>query len=81
MGVVLGVSSHIPTLFAILTPWSDRDGWNVLVRGKLSCGMRQLNGRYPQRINRRHGLVGHVLQGQSKALLVQKEPSLLDLAF
>ncbi len=39
--------------------------YHVLVEtidGNLSRGMRQLNGRYTQRFNRRHGLVGHVLQ-------------------
>jgi putative transposase len=29
----------------------------------LSKGMRQLNGVYTQRFNRRHGRVGHVFQG------------------
>ena len=41
--------------------------------GNLSQGMQQLNGRYTQRFNRRHGLVGHMLQGRDKAILVQKE--------
>src|SRR5919108_6608630 len=30
----------------------------------LSKGMRQLNGVYTQRFNRRHGRVGHVFQGR-----------------
>jgi REP element-mobilizing transposase RayT len=34
--------------------------------GNLSGGMRQLNGIYTQRFNRRHGRVGHVFQGVSK---------------
>lgn len=50
------------------------------VEGNLSQGMRQLNGSYTQNFNRRHGLVGHVLQGRYKAILVQKEGYLLELA-
>jgi REP element-mobilizing transposase RayT len=48
--------------------------------GNLSAGMRQLNGLYTQRFNRRHGRVGHVFQGRYKAILVEKEPYLLELA-
>lgn len=48
--------------------------------GNLSKGMRQLNGVYTQRFNRRHGRVGHVFQGRYKAILVQKESYLLELA-
>ncbi len=50
------------------------------VEGNLAQGMRQLNGRYSQRFNQRHGLVGHVLQGRYKAILVQKESYLLELS-
>lgn len=50
------------------------------VEGNLSQGMRQLNGIYTQQVNRRHGLVGHVLQGRYHAILVQKEAYLLALA-
>lgn len=46
----------------------------------LSKGMRQLNGVYTQQFNRRHGRVGHVFQGRYKAILVQKECYLLELA-
>ena len=46
----------------------------------LSAGMRQLNGLYTQRFNRRHARVGHVFQGRYKAILVQKETYLLELA-
>jgi putative transposase len=49
------------------------------VDGNLSSGMRQLNGIYTQRFNRRHGLVGHLFQGRYKAILVQKEAHLLEL--
>ena len=46
----------------------------------LSKGMRQLNGVYTQRINRVHSRVGHVFQGRYKAILVQKDAYLLELA-
>jgi putative transposase len=46
----------------------------------LSKGMRQLNGLYTQRFNRRHRRVGHVLQGRFKAILVEKDAYLLELA-
>lgn len=46
----------------------------------LSKGMRQLNGSYTQRFNRCHGRAGHVFQGRYKAILVQKEAYLLELA-
>ena len=48
--------------------------------GDLARGMRQLNGAYSQQFNRRHRLVGHVFQGRYKAILVQKESYLLELA-
>lgn len=50
------------------------------VEANLSQGMRQLNGLYTHHFNRRHKLVGHVLQGRYKAILVQKENYLLELA-
>lgn len=46
----------------------------------LSNGMRQLNGVYTQRFNRRHHRVGHVLQGRFKAIVVEKDSYLLELA-
>jgi putative transposase len=46
----------------------------------LSQGMRQLNGLYSQHFNRRHGVVGHLFQGRYKAILVQKDGYLLELA-
>lgn len=46
----------------------------------LSQGMRQLNGVFTQRSNRRHRRVGHVFQGRYKSILVQKETYLLELA-
>src|ERR671924_2148265 len=48
--------------------------------GNLSKGMRQLNGVYTQRFNRQHGRVGHVFQGRYKAIIVQKESYLVELA-
>ncbi len=50
------------------------------VEANLSQDMRQLNGVYTQHFNRCHKLVGHVLQGRYKAILVQKENYLLELA-
>jgi REP element-mobilizing transposase RayT len=46
----------------------------------LSQGMRQLNSVYTQAFNRRHGGVGHVLQGRYKAILVEADAYLLELA-
>ena len=50
------------------------------LEANLSRGMRQLNGLYSQHFNGRHQLVGHVFQGRYKAILVQKESYLLELA-
>lgn len=57
--------------------------YHVLVetpQANLSIGMRQLNGVYTQNFNRRHGRMGHVFQGRFKAILVDKENYLLELA-
>ena len=48
--------------------------------GNLSAGMRQLNGVYTQKLNRRHNRVGHVFQGRYKAILVERDSYLLELA-
>jgi REP element-mobilizing transposase RayT len=48
--------------------------------GNLSQGMRRLNSVYSQYFNRRHQQIGHVLQGRYKAILVQRESYLLELA-
>lgn len=48
--------------------------------GNLSQGMRQLNGVYTQYVNRTHRRVGHVFQGRYKAILVEKDSYLLELA-
>lgn len=42
-------------------------------------GMRRLNGVYTQAFNRRHGRVGHVLQGRYKSILVDKDSYFLEL--
>ena len=44
--------------------------------GNLSRGMRQLNGVYTQRFNRRHER-GHLFQGRYKSILVDKDSYLL----
>jgi len=46
----------------------------------LSKGMRQLNGVYTQANNRRHNRVGHLFQGRFKAILVDSDAYLLELA-
>lgn len=46
----------------------------------LSKGMRQLNGVYTQVFNRQHDRVGHVFQGRYKAIHVERESYLLELA-
>jgi putative transposase len=46
----------------------------------LSRGMHRLNGVYTQRLNRRHDRVGHLFQGRFKAILVEREGHLLELA-
>ncbi len=46
----------------------------------LAKGMRQLNGVYTQRFNRIHQRVGHVFQGRYKAIIIQKDAHLLEVA-
>lgn len=46
----------------------------------LSKGMRQLNGVYTQAYNRANDRVGHVFQGRYKAIMVEKQGYLLELA-
>ena len=48
--------------------------------GNLSQGMRQLNGVYTQYVNRNHDRVGHLFQGRYKAILVERDSHLLELA-
>jgi len=46
----------------------------------LSRGMHLLNGTYTQWFNREHQRVGHLYQGRFKAILVERESYLLELA-
>lgn len=46
----------------------------------LSLGMRQLNGVYAARFNRRHNRVGHLFEGRFKAWLVEKDAYALGAA-
>lgn len=46
----------------------------------LSRGMRQLNGVYAQRYNRRHRRGGHLFGGRFHAVLVERDTHLLELA-
>ena len=46
----------------------------------LSKGMRQLNGVFTQTSNRRHHRVGHLFQGRFKAILVDSDAYLMELA-
>ena len=48
--------------------------------GNLAKGMRQFNGVYTQKVNRRHGRSGHVFQGRYTAILVDADAHLLELA-
>ena len=60
-----------------------RNHYHLLIEtpeGNLAKGMRHLNVVYTQRYNRRYKRVGHVFQGRYKAILVQKESYLLELA-
>ncbi len=45
----------------------------------LARGMRRLNGVYTQGFNRRHGRVGHVLQGRYKSIVVDRDSYWLEL--
>ncbi len=46
----------------------------------LSKGMKQLNGGYTQWHNRKYRRVGHLFQGRFKAIMVQEDAYLLELA-
>ena len=46
----------------------------------LARGMRHLNGVYTQTFNRYHRRSGHLFQGRYKAILVEKDSHLLELA-
>ena len=49
-------------------------------RATLVRGMRHLGGVYTQRLNRRHGRVGHLFQGRYHAILVERDAHLLELS-
>ncbi len=48
--------------------------------GNLSKGMRHLNGVFTQATNRRHRRTGHLFQGRYKAIVVDGDAYLLELA-
>ena len=48
--------------------------------GNLSKGMKHLNGVYTQVFNKKNKRVGHLFQGRYKAILVEKESHLLEVA-
>ena len=50
------------------------------IDANLSQGMRQLNGEYTQRFNKRHNAIGHIFHGRYKSLLVAKDEYLLQLS-
>jgi REP element-mobilizing transposase RayT len=50
------------------------------IEGNLARGMRHLNGVFTQATNRKYGRTGHLFQGRYKAILVEKDAHLLELA-
>lgn len=48
------------------------------IEANLSSGMKQLNGVYTQKVNRRHKRAGHLFQGRYKSILLQKDNHLLE---
>ena len=48
-------------------------------QANVSDGMRQLNGVFTQRYNRRHGRVGHLFQARFTAILVEADSHLLSV--
>jgi REP element-mobilizing transposase RayT len=73
---------HVCSRFAwLILAWCLMDNHLHLVvvttRANLARGMRQLNGLYAQRFNRRHRRVGHLFQGRYKALLIERDSHLL----
>lgn len=80
----LGVLAHVVSRFHLrLYAYCLMNNHFHLVvetpEANLSKAMRQLNGVYTQSFNRRHGRVGHVLQGRFKAIVVDRESYLLEL--
>jgi REP element-mobilizing transposase RayT len=59
------------------------DHYHLLIetrRASLSRGMREVNGVYTQGFNRRHQQSGHLFGGRFKALLVERDAYLLEVA-
>jgi REP element-mobilizing transposase RayT len=92
---IFRVDSDRELFLEVLAQTAERFGWvcyayclmtnhyHLLIEtpeANLSRGMRHLNGVYTQAFNRRHGRVGHVLQGRFKSIVVEKESHLLELA-
>jgi putative transposase len=80
----LGVLEHVVSRFHLLLhAYCLMDNHFHLVvetpEANLSKAMRQINGVYTQAFNRRHGRVGHVLQGRFKAIVVDRDSYLLEL--
>jgi REP element-mobilizing transposase RayT len=48
-------------------------------KANVALGMQAQNGRYSAAYNRRHGRKGHLLEGRYHAIVVEKEPYLLEL--
>ena len=70
-------------LYHVTSRGDRREAFHIVVEtveGNLSAAMRQLNGIYTQWHNRTHSRVGHVFQGRFKAVIVQRESYLLELA-
>jgi REP element-mobilizing transposase RayT len=87
----LDLQTFLATLEQVITrfnwtcyAWCLMDNhYHLLIQtpdGNLSKGMRQLNGVYTQASNRRHRRVGHLFQGRFKAILVDRDAYLLELA-
>lgn len=81
----LGVLAHVCQRFNwVCHAWCQMTNhYHIVVEtpeANLSAGMRQLNGVYTQRFNRKHDRVGHVFQGRFKGILVEKDSYLLELA-
>jgi REP element-mobilizing transposase RayT len=93
-GAIFRDSSDRKAFLQVLAKVVDRFHWRVhafVLMGNhyhllmetpeptLSRGMRELNGIYTQRFNKRHERVGHLMQGRFKGILVEKESHLLEL--
>ena len=81
----LGILARVVEQFNWLCyAWCLMDNhYHLLIQtpdANLSKGMRHLNGVFTQTSNRRHGRVGHLFQGRFKAILVDSDAYLLELA-